>query len=227
MSGSIPTEDKSNLTAANQEKTAPAPPAFIGWRCLHQKEGGLSNPDRMPVVRPSVNAPPIKFTEAMQLLSYELNAFNPLFTREKWCVVYGTGTAFTNQNGFLDDNDIRADFVNRKNLGEPLPKLMKAIICGGMFIRGEVTGNQLRCIPGIHAIDASKAMPGIEEIKARNWYFTATTRRGARVNNFPQGMGQPVLIPYFLIEPVVYPLQWFERWESNELPDPLKVYHPS
>ena len=227
MNGDNPTEDQSNTTTIIQGEVAPTTPRFIGWRCLHQMEGGLSNPDGMPVVRPSVNAPAIHFTEPMQLMSYELNSFNPRLTREKWRVVYGHGTAFTNHNGFLENSDIRADFVNRKNLGAPLPKLMKAIICGGMFIRGEVVGDQLRCIPGVHAIDANKAMPGIDEIKTRNWYFTATTRKGKRVNNFPQGMGLPVLIPYILIEPVVYPLEWFEQWRSDGLPDPLKVYHTS
>jgi len=227
MNSNIPTEDKSNLTTASLEATTPSLPTFIGWRCLHQKEGGLSNPNGMPVVRPSENAPAIHFTGAMQLMSYELNSFNPLFSKEKWRVVYGRGTAFTNQNGFVDHGDLRADFVNRKDLNEPLPKLMKAIICGGMFIRGEVTDDQLRCVPGVHAIDAGKAMPSVDEIMARNWYFTATTSNGKRVNHFPQGKGQPVLIPYILIEPVVYPLTWFERWESNELPNPLKIYHSS
>lgn len=202
---------------------------YVGWRCLHQQEGGYPNPDGMPVVRPSENASPVLFTESMQRTSYQLNAFNPFFTGNKWRSVYDYKAAFTNQNGFGDSGDPRADYINRLDLTKPLPKLMKAIICGGMFIRGEVVGSNLVCYPGVHAIDANKPMPSVGEIMVKNWYYVATTanQRGDgtwAVNNFPQGGGQNVLIPYALREPVTYPLSWFRRWEEDFLPDPLRYY---
>lgn len=202
---------------------------YVGFRCLHQQEGGYPNPDGMPVVRPSFDAPAIPFTEPMQLLAFKMNAFNPLFTGGKFRSTYNYWRAFNNGNGFQNPADPRADYVNRLSLDKPLPKMMKAIICGGMFIRGEVVGNELVCRPGVHGIDVSKPMPTIAEVMEKNWYFVATTanQRGDGtwvVNNFPQGGGQNVLIPYFLKEPVKYPLSWFERWDESFLPDPLSYY---
>lgn len=208
------------------------PKKYIGWRCLHWREGGLDNPIGMPCVRPSVNAPPIVFTGEMQIKSYKLNLTNPLFTGEKWRVVYAETTAFTNENGF-DGDTIYRDYVNSRNLeavfydGTPaLPKLMKAIICGGMFIRGEVEGENLVCTPGIHGIDTNKPIPDVETILKNNWYFYATTGGWNKVSHFPQGGGNPVLIPYCLKQKVSYPLKWFTRWEDNTLPDPIRFYNP-
>lgn len=206
---------------------------YTGFRCLHKGEGGYPNPEGMPIVRPSIYAPAIPFTAEMQIRSFQLNRHNPNFTGDKWRGVYARGTAFTNENGF-HDSDPRADYVNNRDITNPpkLPKLMKAIICGGMFIRGTVIGNELICRPGIDAIDANKPIPTVEEILEKNWYFTATTGGENRVNNFPQGGGLPVLIPYFLIEPTPYPMidnngyTWFERWDREYLPNPLTIYNP-
>jgi hypothetical protein len=159
----------------------------------------------------------------MQWLSFNLNRHNPAFTPSNWRAVYWDGRAFTNGNGFDAPGDPRADFVNDRDVNDPLPRLMKAIICGGMFIRGEVQGLNLYCTPGVSGIDVSKPMPTVDEVLERNWYFTAVTA-GDVIHQFPQGGGLPVLIPYFLIVPVVYPLTWFERWESGALPDPLRIY---
>lgn len=197
---------------------------YIGYRCLHMAEGGLDNPSGMPVVRPSYNAPPILFTKEMQRLSYEMNSYNPYFTKDKWRKVYAFSTAFTNENGFDEPNDPRADFVNNVDLTSPLPKLMKAIVCGGMFIRGSVENKLLVCKPGVSGIDVSKPLPSIAEVFARNWYFAATTGGLGGVYNFPQGSGNPVYIPYFLSETVTYPIEWFDTWNNVELPNPLTFY---
>jgi hypothetical protein len=93
-----------------------------------------------------------------------------------------------------------------------------------MFIRGVVYGDKLVCRPGIHAVDALSPMPSIDEVMEKNWYFTATTWSGSSVNNFPQGRGLPVLIPYILRTAVEYPLAWFERWTGEDLPEPLRIY---
>lgn len=205
----------------------PAQPRYSGWRCLHIAEGGYaSDPNGMPEVRPSVNAPPIEFTKSMQLLSWELMSSNPNITRWKWRVVFGNTTAFDNGQGYFKIGDPRADWVNNIDTTYPNPKLMKAIICGGMFIRGDVVGDNLVCKPGVHGIDARGPMPSVADVMANNWYFAATTCRYPNVSHFPQGQGGQVLIPYFLIEPVSYPVSWFVRWDEEFLPDPLRLYHP-
>lgn len=213
----------------------PPPIRYIGWRCLHEAEGGDASPDQMPVVRPSVNAEPVDFNEGLQWLSYNLNKFNSNFTTWRWRAVYGNTVAFTNTAGFNDPSDPRRDYINRLDLNaRNNPKLMKAIICGGSFFRGDATNmvvkdgkivsGTLWCIPGIHAIDANKPAPSVDEVIEKVWYFTATTRKGDRINNFPQGQGMPVYIPFILREPTPYPLVWFAKWEANFLPDPLKYY---
>lgn len=199
---------------------------FIGWRCLHEAEGGYdSDSAGMPEVRPALPNPlPVEFTMRWQLLSWDMNKWNPLFTKNNWRAVYGDTTAFTNGNGFGNKTDPRADYINGLNIDKENPKLMKAIICGGMFIRGEVQGSNLVCKPGIHGISSSGPLPTVEEVMRKNWYFVATTQKDGKVSHFPQGHGKPVYIPYILRQVVTYPLKWFERWESDELPDPLKLY---
>jgi hypothetical protein len=251
---------------------------YNGWRCLHTAEGGYPNPDHMPIVRPSLNIASVNMTQPVQLVSFRVgNRINPLYTGMKWRSAHGGGIAFTNNQGFDDPGaGPRVDYVNLEDLGSPLPKLMKGIICGGDFYTGTVStsilmgltdlvkvvrlavshgkellrvkrsnsliqvvrqavsdvtsGNILVMTPGVDAIDATKPYSNIGEwanlILSKHWYFRATTRAGSRINNFPQGVGGPVLISYFLNKPAQYKLSWFERWVSNTLPDPLTVYHP-
>lgn len=203
----------------------PRPNRYIGWRCLHEVEGGYdSDSGGMPEIRPSENANPVVFHKDLQLVSWEMNTYNALFTKNNWRVVYGDPTAFCNGQGYGNSSDPRADWVSLRDLMKPFPKLMKAIICGGMFIRGIKIGGFLHCLPGIHAIDAKKPIPTKDEIFARNWYFVATTQLNGKVSNFPQGHGSHVYIPYALEEEVTYPIEWFTEWDEDFLPDPLKIY---
>jgi hypothetical protein len=93
-----------------------------------------------------------------------------------------------------------------------------------------LTANVLTMTPGIDAIDATKPYSNTDAwadvILKKVWYFTATTRAGDKINNFPQGSGAPVYISYFLNKPAQYPLSWFEKWNASYLPDPLKIYKP-
>ena len=207
------------------QPTMPEPVIYRGWRCLHNAEGGYqSDPRGMPCVRPSVNAPSIEFTKSMQLLSWELMSRNINVTRNKWRVVYGNTTAFTNGQGYFKAGDPRADWVNNIDTKYKSPRLMKAIICAGMFGTWERIGDQLWGEPGVHGIDARAPMPTVEEVLENHWYFAATTGTATTVAHFPQGSGQPVLVPYFLIEPTPYPVAWFEPWERDHLPNPLTFY---
>jgi hypothetical protein len=215
-----------------QWKGTPSPPkTYNGWRCLHQAEGGYPNPDHMPVVRPSLNIASVPMNRLIQLVSFKINQDNIRFTGQKWRATYNGKIAFTNRQGFDDSRaGPRADFVNLKNIFDPLPKLMNGIICGGEFYTGKAVGNKLVMTPGVDAIDSNKLYTNIDEwaqiILDNHWYFHAVTRAGDKINNFPQGEGGPVLISFFLPKPAEYPLDWFEKWVSTELPDPLKIYHP-
>lgn len=213
------------IRITKQQATLPPTPRYTGWRCLHEAEDGYDSADGgLPEIRPSLpNVDPVEFTRKLQELSWAMNTYNPLFTKNNWRTVYGNPTAFCNGNGFGDPLDPRADWINMLDLKMPFPKLMKGLICGGMFIRGVNDDRFLYCIPGVHAIDPGN-VPDVATVMRNNWYFVATTQYFGKVSNFPQGHGKPVYIPYVLRETASYPLSWFTRWESDTLPDPLKIY---
>lgn len=205
---------------------------WVGYRFLHNGEPGFPldeyTPSSMPEVREAKDAAAIPFTKDMQLLSWNLmRRFNPSISKSQWRGVFKEKIALTNTAGFEGDEP-RADFVNGYNLKAELPRLQKAIRCGGSFTSGTVAGSMLLCIPGLDGIDVSKGMPTVDEVIARGWYFYAVTAsyvKGIwRIFNFPQGNMGPVVIPAFLSEAVEYRLDMFGKWEADVLPDPLRMY---
>lgn len=197
---------------------------YSGWRALHMAEGGDEHYVGAPAVHPSDSIAGVPFTSDMQWLSYNINSFNPLLTKSKWRNVWSNGTAFTNNNGFSKPGDPRVDYVNRIDIGYPLPRVMRALICSGSFYRGVVEGNYLVMYPGIHGVDVSKPMPEPAEVIARNWYFCAVSADDSAATHFTQGGGAEVRIPLFLKVPTRYPRAWFEPWDREYLPDPIRFY---
>jgi hypothetical protein len=59
-----------------------------------------------------------------------------------------------------------------------------------------------------------------------NWYLYAVTlfHPATKVGHFPQGQGGPVVMPFIFANEIEFNLSWFEKWESDELPDPLRMY---
>ncbi len=184
--------------------------SIIGHRCLHAAEGGFNeNPVGMPNVRRALNiADPVKFTSELQELSWQLmTRMNSSISHNEWMNVFDSGTAFCNRHG-VETND---------------PKLMDGIICGGMFTEAPVEGDYITAYPGVHAIDVRKPLPSVEQILDNGWWFVGNTGRGSQgVFNLPQGDGGPVYVLYALAAPARYPVEWFERWVSDEYPDPLR-----
>jgi len=206
---------------------------YSGYRVLHKVEGGWQNtPLGMPEVMPPIDAIAVDMTEAIQLMSFNLMLKgNNLITGPLWTRVHDGDRAFTNYQGFDMAGDPRANFVLRQDLSSPLPKYDKCQrVCGGSFVRGIETVTNgvpvLRCVAGIHGIDADKPMPDTQTILDNNWYIYAVSMdTPTNISHFPQGQGGPVLIPFIIRGAIEFPLQHFERWESDVLPDPLKVYN--
>ncbi len=205
---------------------------FVGWRGLHVKEGGRSVPPGMPAILNPIETRALNITRDMQLMSYELMLhFAPALPREKWRVLHRFDKAMTNggQNGFdgvdaLGRPVLHADYINNRDLTAPLPrydKMQRSF--QGSFIRGEAVGDELVCRPGVHGIDATRPMPSVAEIVANNWFIRAVTA-GEEVDNFPQGDGYPIVYPFIFDRPISFPLAWFERWDREYLPDPLRFY---
>jgi len=200
-------------------------PNLSGWRCLHMAEGGYEHEVGAPAVHPSVNAPPINFTESMQRLSWGVMLRKgPQITPPQWTRVFDNNTAVTNQQGFGNSTP-RRNYITGEDVNNPqaeLPKLMKAILFSGTFIRAERVGNLLRCVPGVHAVDATKPMPSIDTVLSMNWYTYAVSADMNSAAHFIAGT--PTAIVYFLKEVVTYPVEWFEPWDRDVLPNPTTFY---
>jgi len=214
---------------------------YVGWRVLHRAEGGYDAtahqkkfPPDMPAVVPpaDIKKQAIDMTKDIQNMSFALmQNKNPNITKQLWTKVHDGDRAFTNGEGFNQKNDPRRNYVMGENLSSKnLPKYDKAgRLCAGAFVRGEVRGDKLVCIAGVHGIDANKPMPSLQTILDNNWYLYAITLYGSgtkkeHVGHFPQGGGGPVVIPFIFEGEIVFDLSWFEKWESDELPDPLRMY---
>ena len=222
-----------SLSIAIVERTAPPTTKYSGWRVLHKAEGGYQrNPATMPSVIPPIPSVAIDMTEEVQHMSYDLMVhFNDQITPNLWTKVHDGDRAFTNFLGFGTRPGCggpRKNYIKNEDMTYPLPKYDKAQrVCGGQFVRGIERGGMLVIRPGIDAIDATKLMPSIETIVANNWYGFAVVvgpegNEGA-ISHFPQGQGGPVAIPFIVDREISFPLAYFERWEGDTLPDPLKV----
>lgn len=202
---------------------------YDGWRVKGNHEGGYqNNPLNMPMVVPPTDPKAVKMTKEIQQMSFELmRHFNSGITPKKWTAVHNHDRAFTNYNGFNKTSDPRANYILNENLSSPLPKYDKAQrLSLNQFVRGEATGGELVCTPGVHGIDANQPMPSIQTIVDNNWYLHAITyyEQYTKFGHFPQGDEGAVVIPFIFAEKIRFPLWCFKKWESNELPDPLKVY---
>jgi hypothetical protein len=207
---------------------------YVGWRVLHYAEGGYnSTPLNMPEVIPPVVQLALPMTNEIQQMSFALmKHFNSAIDKKLWTNVHHGDRAFTNANGFGSKamkkwgGVSRANFITGEDLKNELPKYDKmGRVCGGMFIRGTVQGGFLVCQPGVHGVHGKKPMPDIQTIIDKNWYFIAVVRYATSVGHFPQGQGGPVAIPFIFDREVKFPISLFEKWEADELPDPLKLYN--
>ena len=213
----------------NSEPPPQPPPAtYDGWRCLHTIEGGRWVPEGMPEVRPPDNAGVVNMTEAVQRMSYELmRRVNPTITPKNWTRVHDYDRAFNNGSGFRDANDLRANYITGEDLASPLPQYDKAgRICGGTFIKGDVSGSKLVLRAGVHGINADAPMPDVDTIIKNNWFTHAVSVNSdyTVISHFPQGNGGAVLVPLIFKGTITFPLAWFEHWRADEPPDPLKLY---
>jgi hypothetical protein len=201
------------------------PYQYVGYRVLHYVEGGYEHKLGYPAVHPSVDAPSIPFTEPMQILSYGvMKRVSPQITPEQWTRVFGDGTAVANDQGF-GGTPPRRNYITGEDVNDhdsELPKLLKAIIFAGTFIRGEQVGNLLRCIPGVHGVDVTKSLPDVDTVLSRNWYTNAVSADQRAATHFIPNTPTPIV--YFLKEIVTYPIEWFVEWNEGFLPDPLRFY---
>lgn len=206
------------------------PPKYIGWRGLHMIEGGRVIPYGMPAVIPPVDQIALTMTESIQRMSFSLmKHFYPALTGNQWRNMHSWDKAMTNEdrNGYDGGIPLR-DYINGRDLTAGFSRYDKEQrTFQGTFIRGELKDGRIWCTPGIHGIDATQPLPSIEEIVRQNWYVIATNV-GPQSNPVPslwaQGYPNWIVFPFIFDRVISFPAEYFERWESAELPQPVKVY---
>lgn len=207
----------SNGEVEEQGVTLPTDRLF--WRVLHWIECGDPKRSR-PEVNPLFPNHHTPFTKEWQLFSYAFDGLGG-----KWTAVYSYQRAFTNDQGFGDPDDPRANYVVGKDLSFPLPKV-EALICGGALVAGKVSGSDLI----IETLNGRHAPPSVEWLRAHPWlYFDAVNCDAGGVPRlFPQGRGSRVLIPLIADRDrfplVTIPLSRVVRWTGSMPPDPYKIY---
>lgn len=223
------------------------PPAkkYVGWRCLHKTEGGRDIPQTVNLPNPPAVVPPynptikLKMTEAIQRLSYDLmRHFCPGLTPSRWRTMHSDGLAMCNGFGYDAKKDPvpRRDYINKRDLNVadwPYYDKMQRTFQGS-FLRGTLRDDLIYCNPGIDAIDARNFsyVPGTPEaaellqtVIDKAWYSIAVNV-GNPPFHFRPTWGGFIAYPFILDRQVTFEAKFFESWESDELPDPLRIYNP-
>ena len=209
----------------------PPSASFDGWRVLHKIEGGWPNtPPNMPEVMPPLNYSQVPMTEEIQRMSFALmQRINNQVTGPIWRKCHSDGRAMTNFVGYPDatGGTPKADYINNKDLKAPLPAYDKAQrVFGGSFVRGVAQNGKLYLTPGIHGIDADAPLPDIDTIVKNHWYVVAVNVNDdfKVMSDWAQGQGGHIVFPFIFRGVLEFDLQYFEKWQSDTLPDALKVY---
>ena len=213
---------------------APHPtPKVTGWRLKYPGEGGNYNPDGMPAVTPALRwsalgwqkyISHVIFDAAIQNLAWQLmKYFNPATDVQRFEQLYDYRIALTNEDGFGDPSDPRWNHITDENKGAPEPKLKDGIIMAGQLYQGVVQGNALACYPGTHAMDMYNPVD-LQTLLDNHWYFFAVSWHDAGYGeHFFPDFGGVFAVPYVLREVATYPLEYFDKWEADTYPDPLRV----
>jgi hypothetical protein len=192
---------------------------------LELPEARRITPPGRPEVRPLFPNHFVPFDQRWQMKSYEMN--RPWLTPSKWTTVYGWQLWITNNNGFGNGDDPRANFVTGENVNEPLPKV-EALTCGGnlLHVLGETERDYL-----IETLDYRNPPPAI----IPRWLTTIAVSMDSNgtPRRFPQGQQPNGFMPDVLHPLLADPLRFVvtiprwrcEPWLSAEC-DPYKLYRP-
>lgn len=216
--------------------TLPADMHFV--RVLHERELADNLPHTTPPSRPEVRQlyPEnlfVPFGRSWQLLSA---ALNPYCTPNNWTQIYDYRLWISNNNGFRDETDPRANYITGEDMGAPQLKV-ETLTCGGNVLRvlRELTitrgGVPIPCYE-VETLDY-RYVPTLEWIKARPWLLTTAVNMGAdgtprrfEMGSQPNGYIPGVVHP-FVSDPskvILIPKWRVVRWTEAEMADPYRVY---
>jgi hypothetical protein len=231
------------IRKAQEARTLPADMRFV--RVLHELELAANLPHTTPPGRPEVRPffpnHYVPFGKHHQLLSKDMNPYcNP----GNWTAIYHNNLWATNDQGYGEASDPRANFVTGEDLTSPLPRV-EALTCGGNVLR--VIGERVVMSAGvpvpsyiIETLDWTAPAPSLEWIEARPWLITTavnmgkdgTPRRfemGSQPNGFIPGVRHPLLADprryNGTTEAAITIPKWrVTPWDSPDVPDPYKAY---
>lgn len=198
------------------------------YRVLHDGEMGPLWRFSVPEVFPLTPLHLIPLDREWQLFTKDLN---PSMSREKWRILYGWATAFTNHEYGFDypqAEEPLQDWVNMKDIDAPgLPTFDKPRLCGGAL----VTGREEAGFLWIEYLDATQPPPKADDVPIWLKFCATTVRKTASgtqaVGRFPQGGGADVWVPIISRQPIKYPLNKLEKLaQGAPLPDPYKLHLP-
>jgi len=209
----------------------PEPPPDIElpdnlYRIMHDIEIGDLWRKNVPEVFLMKPIHKVKMTEEWQRLMWELfiwgapNLGTGDYAKHKWREYLGCHRAFDNNNGFDCKKDPPhgpfADFVSPQDTSSPLPAFDKPRLCGGATVRATLKD-------GKYWIDTLTSPIPIEQLKREPWHYfhAVTVHEDGTIGKFPQGDGNPVLVPVISAEPVHYPIELMEK--VNKIADPYWI----
>jgi len=210
---------------------------YIGFRALHGVEGGRMPPAGMPEVVPPIEVKTLEMTKAVQTLAWKvLTHYCPPLPKKRFPKIHSYNRAMNNfpQNGYGGGIE-HADWINLENTLASNPRYDKMQrMMGGSFMRGVDMGNgRIRVDPGVHAIDATKTLPSVQEVVDNQWVVFGVSigaSNFAQIDHFPQtyvnGVDYPCAFLFIIDRPIYFRRDEFDVWESDTLPDPTKIYKP-
>jgi len=98
-------------------------------------EHGVGTPDVLPLLSMSM--------EITREWQWYIRAMNPGMAPEQASALLGDQKAFTNNNGFGNPDEPRANWILGENLTAPLPKFPKVFTCGFACHTGREEGDEL------------------------------------------------------------------------------------
>lgn len=202
------------------------------WRVMHDIE--LANLKIKPLWRP--NMPEVQplfpnhHTEFDERYQRKVIELNPRVSNDKLAACYTYKRYLTNDQGFGDDSDPRANYFTMKNLDCELPRV-EALTTGGSVHRGEEFGDNVI----IYTLHYSDPIPSAAWLYGhREYLINAVSVDGKGTpRRFPQGeqpSGEIVTIvhPFFTnvkrYPVLVMPKYKLQQWAQSYLPDPFTVY---
>lgn len=209
---------------------------YRGWRLKYPGEGGNYNPSGMPAVTPALEwtgtrwgkyIRPVKMTSAIQWLQWGvIQHHNVDATPDVTDRLFADDIALCNHHGLDDPDNPRVNYVMGTNLGYEEPRLMDAILMAGGLYNAVKNGNEIRFYPGVHSVDENN-IPDVETVVRNGWAVRAVSwhagRGGFGEDFFKPGRVGPFYYAHVISDVAKYPSEYFEWWDRDYPPDPLKV----